>query len=115
MKTSPHPTPLPEGEGAATALLQIDRISAGYGQFDVLLSPTSPTTAFAFGAKSENPLAMYMSDVCTIPSNLAGHPAMSVPYGVGDDGLPVGVQLLAPALGEATMFRAAAALERSLS
>ncbi len=55
---------------------------------------------------------MYLSDVCTVPANMAGHPAMSVPYGVGDDGLPVGVQLLAPALGEATMFRAAAALER---
>jgi aspartyl-tRNA(Asn)/glutamyl-tRNA(Gln) amidotransferase subunit A len=58
---------------------------------------------------------MYLSDVCTIPSNLAGHPAVSVPYGRGDDGLPVGVQLLAPALGEATMFRAAAVLERSVA
>jgi aspartyl-tRNA(Asn)/glutamyl-tRNA(Gln) amidotransferase subunit A len=57
---------------------------------------------------------MYLSDVCTIPSNLAGHPAIAVPYGRGDDGLPVGLQLLAPALGEATMFRAAAALEASL-
>jgi aspartyl-tRNA(Asn)/glutamyl-tRNA(Gln) amidotransferase subunit A len=56
---------------------------------------------------------MYLSDVCTIPSNLAGHPAVSVPFGVGHDGLPVGVQVLAPALGEANMFRAAAALERS--
>ena len=58
---------------------------------------------------------MYLSDVCTIPSNLSGHPAMSVPYGTGDDGLPVGAQLLAPALGEVLMFRAAAALERSLT
>ena len=54
---------------------------------------------------------MYLNDVCTIPTNLAGHPAMSVPFGVGDDGLPVGVQVLAPALGEPTMFRAAAVLE----
>ena len=54
---------------------------------------------------------MYLNDVCTIPSNLAGHPAISVPFGVGDDGLPVGVQVLAPALDEATMFRVAAALE----
>ena len=60
-----------------------------------------------------DPLAMYLNDVFTIPSNLAGHPAMSVPYGVGDDGLPVGVQVLAPALGELAMFRAAAALEAS--
>jgi aspartyl-tRNA(Asn)/glutamyl-tRNA(Gln) amidotransferase subunit A len=56
---------------------------------------------------------MYMTDVCTIPSNLSGHPAISVPYGVGTDGLPVGIQLLAPTLGELTMFRAAAALEEA--
>ena len=54
---------------------------------------------------------MYRVDVCTIPSNLAGHPAISVPFGRGDDGLPVGVQLLAPAMGEATLLRAAAVLE----
>jgi aspartyl-tRNA(Asn)/glutamyl-tRNA(Gln) amidotransferase subunit A len=54
---------------------------------------------------------MYMNDVCTIPSNLAGHPAITVPFGTGADGLPVGVQVLAPALGEATMFTAAAVLE----
>jgi aspartyl-tRNA(Asn)/glutamyl-tRNA(Gln) amidotransferase subunit A len=54
---------------------------------------------------------MYLSDVCTIPSNLAGHPAVSVPFGTGDDGLPVGVQVLAPALGEAVMFRVAQVVE----
>ena len=86
---------------------------AAYANYDLLLSPTAPTTAFPFGAKSENPLAMYLSDVCTIPSNLAGHPAISVPFGTGDDGLPVGMQLLAPALGEPVLFRAAAALERA--
>ena len=75
------------------------------------LAPTSPTVAFEMGAKTANPLAMYLSDVCTIPSNLAGHPAMSVPFGTGADGLPVGVQLLAPTLEEPTMFRAAAVLE----
>jgi aspartyl-tRNA(Asn)/glutamyl-tRNA(Gln) amidotransferase subunit A len=76
-----------------------------------LLSPTAPTTAFPIGEKIDDPMLMYLSDVCTIPSNLAGHPAMSVPFGVGDDGLPVGVQVLAPANGEASMFRAAAVLE----
>ena len=81
----------------------------------IVVQPTSPTTAFPLGDKTEDPLAMYMNDVCTIPSNLSGDPAMSVPYGVGDDGLPVGVQVLAPALGEPVMFRVAAALERSLS
>jgi aspartyl-tRNA(Asn)/glutamyl-tRNA(Gln) amidotransferase subunit A len=56
-------------------------------------------------------LTMYLNDVCTIPSNLAGHPAISVPFGAADDGLPVGVQVLAPALGETLMFQVAAALE----
>ncbi len=84
---------------------------AAYGDFDLLLSPTSPTTAFELGDKTADPMAMYLNDVCTIPSNLAGHPAMSVPFGTGEDGLPVGVQVLAPALGEVPMFAAAAVLE----
>jgi aspartyl-tRNA(Asn)/glutamyl-tRNA(Gln) amidotransferase subunit A len=102
------------GQAQRVRTLIIRDFEAAYEQFDVLLSPTSPTTAFAFGAKSENPLAMYLSDVCTIPSNLAGHPGISVPYGTGADGMPVGVQVLAPALGEPVMFRAARALEGSL-
>jgi aspartyl-tRNA(Asn)/glutamyl-tRNA(Gln) amidotransferase subunit A len=89
--------------------------AAAYEKYDVLLSPTAPTTAFGFGAKTDNPLAMYLSDVCTIPSNLCGDPAISVPFGVGDDGLPVGVQVLAPALGEPVLFRTAAALERAMT
>jgi aspartyl-tRNA(Asn)/glutamyl-tRNA(Gln) amidotransferase subunit A len=84
--------------------------AAAYERVDVLVSPTSPTTAFPFGAK-EDPLAMYLNDVCTIPSNLAGHPAISVPFGTGDDGLPVGVQLMAPALGEERLLAAAGVLE----
>jgi aspartyl-tRNA(Asn)/glutamyl-tRNA(Gln) amidotransferase subunit A len=99
------------GQAQRVRTLIIRDFEAAYERFDVLLSPTAPTTAFAFGAKTENPLAMYLSDVCTIPSNLAGHPAMSVPFGTGDDGLPVGVQVMAPALGEPVMFRVAAALE----
>ena len=101
------------GQAQRVRTLIIRDLEAAYAQFDVLLSPTSPTTAWAIGEKAENPLTMYLSDVCTIVSNLAGHPAMSVPYGTGGDGLPVGVQLLAPALGEPAMFRAAAALEAS--
>ena len=84
--------------------------AAAYQRFDVLLSPTSPTTAFELGAIAD-PLTMYLNDICTIPSNLAGHPAASVPFGTGSDGLPVGVQVLAPSLGEVDLFRTAAVLE----
>ncbi len=84
-----------------------------YEQFDVLIAATSPTVAFELGAKTADPLAMYLCDVCTVPVNLTGHPAMSVPFGTGDAGLPIGVQVLAPALGEPTMFRVARAIEQA--
>jgi aspartyl-tRNA(Asn)/glutamyl-tRNA(Gln) amidotransferase subunit A len=99
------------GKAQKVRTLIIRDFEQAYRSFDVLLSPTSPTTAFQMGAKTSDPLAMYLSDVCTIPSNLAGHPAVSVPFGSGDDGLPVGVQVLAPALGEPVMFQVAHALE----
>jgi aspartyl-tRNA(Asn)/glutamyl-tRNA(Gln) amidotransferase subunit A len=83
-----------------------------YEQFDVLIAATSPTVAFPLGAKTADPLAMYLCDVCTVPANLSGHPAMSVPFGTGEAGLPIGVQVLAPALGEPTMFRVARAIEQ---
>ncbi|MCP3939224.1 MAG: Asp-tRNA(Asn)/Glu-tRNA(Gln) amidotransferase subunit GatA [Actinomycetia bacterium] len=84
---------------------------AAYENVDVLISATAPSVAFEFGDKSD-PLAMYKCDVCTIPSNLGGDPAMSVPFGSGAHGLPVGVQVLAPPGGEQVMFRMAAAIER---
>ncbi len=99
------------GQAQRVRTLVIRDFEAAYRDFDVLLTPTTPTTAFAFGDKTADPLSMYLSDVCTIPTNLAGHPAMSVPFGTGVDGMPVGVQVLAPALGEPTMFRTARALE----
>ena len=89
----------------------IEGFATAYARCDVLLGPTAPTTAFALGAKVDDPLTMYLSDVCTIPSNLAGHPAISVPFGPGDDGLPIGVQLLGPALSEGTLFQVAAVVE----
>ncbi len=101
------------GKSQKVRTLILKDFAEAYEKFDLLISPTAPTTAFPLGAKTEDPMQMYLQDVCTIPSNLAGHPAMSVPFGVGDDGLPVGVQILAPAMGEATMFRAAAVLEKS--
>jgi len=99
------------GKAQRVRTLIIRDLEAAYERFDVLVSPTSPSTAFPLGAKTADPLTMYLNDVCTIPSNLSGHPAISVPFGTGDDGLPVGVQVMAPALGEATLFRAAAAVE----
>jgi aspartyl-tRNA(Asn)/glutamyl-tRNA(Gln) amidotransferase subunit A len=84
-----------------------------YDQFDVLIAATSPTVAFELGTKTADPLAMYLCDVCTVPVNLTGHPAMSVPFGTDDAGLPIGVQVLAPALGEPTMFRVARAIEQA--
>jgi aspartyl-tRNA(Asn)/glutamyl-tRNA(Gln) amidotransferase subunit A len=99
------------GKAQRVRTLMIRAFAAAYERFDVLLGATAPTTAFAIGERVEDPMAMYMSDVCTIPSNLTGHPAISVPFGSGDDGLPVGVQVLAPALGEALLFQVAAAVE----
>jgi len=89
----------------------IEGFAAAYRTCDVLLGPTTPTTAFAIGEKVDDPMTMYRSDVCTIPTNLAGHPAISVPFGTSTAGLPIGVQLLAPALAESTLFRAAAVVE----
>ncbi len=102
------------GKAQKVRTLIINDFAKAYESFDLLLSPTSPTTAFALGAKTADPLTMYLNDVCTIPSNLAGQPAMSVPFGVGEDAMPVGVQLLAPLQGEPTMFRAAAVLEAAM-
>ncbi len=101
------------GQAQRVRTLMINEFNDRYQKFDLLLSPTSPTTAFDVDAKTADPMTMYVNDVCTIPSNLTGQPAMSVPFGVGDDGLPIGVQILAPMLGESTMFQAAAVLEEA--
>jgi aspartyl-tRNA(Asn)/glutamyl-tRNA(Gln) amidotransferase subunit A len=83
-----------------------------FENFDVLISPTTPTTAFKIGERANDPMAMYKADLCTIPANLAGTPAMSVPSGLSDeDGLPVGLQIMAPALQDHRMYRVAAAYE----
>ncbi len=84
---------------------------AAYETHDVLLSPTSPFVAFTFGDRAD-PLSMYRCDTCTIPSNLTGDPAVSVPFGTGADGLPVGVQVMAPQLADALALSVAAELER---
>lgn len=89
--------------------------AAAFEQVDVLVSPTSPTTAFPIGEKIDDPLAMYLNDIATIPANLAGVPAMSLPSGLSDDGLPVGLQIIAPARQDALLYRVGGALERALT
>jgi aspartyl-tRNA(Asn)/glutamyl-tRNA(Gln) amidotransferase subunit A len=87
--------------------------AAAFERFDVLVSPTSPTVAFPIGARTENPIAMYLSDVLTIPPNMAGLPGLSIPCGLSD-GLPVGLQLIGPQFSENALFRAGHALEKAL-
>ncbi|MCZ4078413.1 Asp-tRNA(Asn)/Glu-tRNA(Gln) amidotransferase subunit GatA [Rhodococcus sp. H36-A4] len=85
---------------------------AAYEKVDVLLSPTTPTTAFPLGDKVNDPIAMYLNDLCTLPTNLAGHCAMSVPSGLAaEDGLPVGLQIMAPAFADDRLYRIGAAYE----
>ena len=87
--------------------------AAAFERFDVLVSPTSPTVAFELGARTENPLAMYLSDLLTIPSCMAGLPGLSIPCGLSE-GLPVGLQLVGPQFSENTLFAIGHALERAL-
>jgi aspartyl-tRNA(Asn)/glutamyl-tRNA(Gln) amidotransferase subunit A len=88
---------------------------AAFAKADVLVSPTAPTTAFKIGEKLDDPLAMYLNDVATIPANLAGIPGLSLPAGLApEDGLPVGFQILAPALADERLYRVGAALEALL-
>lgn len=99
------------GQAQRVRTLIIKDFAEAYEQVDVLVSPTAPAPAFELGAKTQDPLSMYMQDICTIPSNLSGHPAMSVPVGLSTTGLPIGFQVMAPALGESVMFQVAAAIE----
>ncbi|HWS47615.1 MAG TPA: Asp-tRNA(Asn)/Glu-tRNA(Gln) amidotransferase subunit GatA [Acidimicrobiia bacterium] len=100
------------GQAQRVRTLIIRDFARAYERFDALLAPTSPTVAFEIGSKTADPLAMYLCDVCTVPVNLTGQPGMSVPFGASDGGLPIGVQVIAPALGEAVMFRVGRALEQ---
>ena len=95
-------------------LIQRD-FAAAFAQVDVLVSPTAPTTAFRLGEKLDDPLAMYLNDVATIPVNLAGNAAMSLPVGLApEDGLPVGMQIIAPAMADDRLYRVGGALEQAL-
>jgi aspartyl-tRNA(Asn)/glutamyl-tRNA(Gln) amidotransferase subunit A len=103
------------GKAQKVRTLIIQDLDRAYESVDLIACPTSPTTAFRLGERTSDPLAMYLSDVFTVPVNLAGNAAISVPCGLSPhDSLPVGLQLIAKALDEATMFRAAYAFEQDL-
>jgi aspartyl-tRNA(Asn)/glutamyl-tRNA(Gln) amidotransferase subunit A len=102
------------GQAQKIRTLIVRDFRSAFEKYDVLVSPTSPTPAFGLGEKLEDPLAMYLSDVCTIPVNLAGIPALSIPCGL-EDGLPVGFQIMGRILDEATLLRVGRALEEALA
>ena len=102
------------GSAQKVRTLIIEDFRKAFEQADVLVSPTSPSTAFKFGEKMDNPMEMYINDIATIPANLAGVPAMSVPCGLSDDGLPAGFQFIAPQMQDDKMYKPAAALESAL-
>jgi aspartyl-tRNA(Asn)/glutamyl-tRNA(Gln) amidotransferase subunit A len=101
------------GQAQKVRTVIADEHAAAFRDFDVLVSPTSPTVAFKLGEKTANPLAMYLSDVLTIPSNMAGLPGLSIPCGLSD-GLPVGFQLIGPQFSENTLFHVGHALEKAI-
>jgi aspartyl-tRNA(Asn)/glutamyl-tRNA(Gln) amidotransferase subunit A len=101
------------GQAQKVRTVIADEHAAAFRDFDVLVSPTSPTVAFKLGEKTANPLAMYLADVLTIPSNMAGLPGLSIPCGLAE-GLPVGFQLIGPQFAENTLFHVGHALERAI-
>ena len=90
-----------------------NEFDAAFSKVDLLLAPTAPNTAYKFGEKINDPLAMYLEDICTVPANLAGIPGISIPAGMSSDNLPIGLQLLGPAMGEETLLRAAFTFEQA--
>ncbi len=107
------------GQAQKVRTLVAGDFAAAFERCDVLVSPTTPTTAFRLGERVDDPLAMYRADLCTIPSNLAGNAAASFPCGLADDGagsprLPVGLHVMAPVLADDRLYRVGAAVEAAL-
>ncbi len=102
------------GQAQKVRTLIANDFAAAFSQADVLATPTAPTTAFRLGEKVDDPLSMYLQDIATIPANLAGIPGMSVPVGLDDQGLPIGVQFMAPAMADDRLYVAGGALEAAI-
>ena len=102
------------GQAQKVRTLIIQDFKKAFEKFDILISPTTPTTAFEIGSKTTDPLDMYLSDVCTIPSNMAGIPSLSLPIGLAE-GLPVGLQVMAEHFDESAILNVARALEKEIS
>src|SRR6185295_17415053 len=102
--------------GRARGVLERMRqeLAAAFAAADAVVIPTSPTAAFPLGEKVDDPLAMYLNDIFTTPANLAGLPSVAVPSGMDDEGLPLSLQVMGPAFGEAMVFRIARAFEREV-
>ncbi len=103
------------GQAQKTRRLITNALDAAYEKVDVLLGATTPTTAFGFGDKVADPMSMYLSDLFTIPTNLAGHGAMSVPFGNSASGMPIGVQILSPGRRDDRLFQVGAVLEAGVA
>jgi aspartyl-tRNA(Asn)/glutamyl-tRNA(Gln) amidotransferase subunit A len=104
------------GKAQQVRTLIIQDFDAAFGQVDVLVSPVTPTTAFPIGERADDPMAMYLADLCTIPTDLAGNAAIAVPCGLADeDRLPVGLQVMAPTLADDRLYRVAAAVEAAFT
>jgi aspartyl-tRNA(Asn)/glutamyl-tRNA(Gln) amidotransferase subunit A len=104
------------GKAQQVRTLIIRDFDAAFGQVDVLVSPATPTTAFPLGERADDPMAMYLADLCTIPSDLAGNAAISVPCGLApENGLPVGLHVMAPVLADDRLYRVAAAAEAAFT
>jgi aspartyl-tRNA(Asn)/glutamyl-tRNA(Gln) amidotransferase subunit A len=104
------------GKAQRVRTLIIRDFDAAFSQVDVLVSPVTPTTAFPIGERADDPMAMYLADLCTIPTDLAGNAAISVPCGLADeDGMPVGFQVMAPPLADDRLYRVAAAVEAAFT
>ncbi len=104
------------GQAQKVRTLVVRDFDAAFAQADVLVSPTTPTTAFRIGERIDDPMAMYLADLCTIPSNLAGNASMSLPVGLApEDGLPVGLQVMAPPMQDDRLYRLGGTLEAALT